>query len=129
LYRTTEQIKAELPARFAAPTTASARAATAASVVTATATGSTPWFARLCFIHFHGATIEFRAVERLYCTIRFRIHRHLNECETPRLPRLSVLNDLHAIDLTVCGECRTQILFRSLERDVPDVNVLQTLLS
>jgi len=46
--------------------------------------------------------------------------RHLDECESPRLPGLRVSRDRGAQDSTVAGEHQPQFIRMNIERQVPD---------
>jgi hypothetical protein len=128
----------QLPARFApgrsAAPTATARTAsattTAAKTITATtaaeATGAR--FTRTRFVHRQSPATQFSAVEGRHCFIRIAIHRHLDKRKTPGLPCIPVLHNLNSIHLTIGGKGRIQILLCRLERNVPDIYILQGVL-
>jgi hypothetical protein len=126
---------AGLPAGLAtrrSSATATAWATTAAreAVSTATATESGgARFPRARLVDRECPATKLRAVQSGHCLIGIGIHRHFHKGETPGLPRLSILHDLNAIHLSICGESRIQVLFGHLERYVPDINVLQRLYS
>ena len=71
---------------------------------------------------------QIRAVERFHRGVRGRIVHHFHESETARLPGIPVLHDLHPLYLSVCGKRRVEVLFGGLERNVPDVYILQSVL-
>jgi hypothetical protein len=126
---------AKLPARFApgrsstTPATA-ARPAAATSAVTAAkpvpAAKSTcarfPWAS---FVHCQSPSAQFSAIQSRHGFVRIRIYRHFHKSETASLARISIFHNLHSVYLAVCGKSRIQILLGGLERDVPDINVLQ----
>jgi hypothetical protein len=125
-----------LPARFApgsAATTPATRssAASAAKAIAAAPAKSTPAAARFAgtsLINGKSASTQLRAVERFHGFIRVRVYRHLDKSETARLAGFPVLYNLHPIHLSICGKRRIEILLSRLERDVPDINILQGLL-
>ncbi len=130
----------KLPARFAtwrsAATTATTAGSSAATAVTtapkpiATAatesTGSR--FARARFVYREGSATQFGAVQGCHRFIRIRIHRHFHKRETASLACIPVFHNLHAVHLAVSGKSRIQILLGRLERNVPDINILQGVL-
>jgi len=124
-----------LPAWFATGRSAAATATTARTPTTtaaaeavATATPARARFPWTGFVNRQGAPSQLGAVERRHRFIRIGIHRHFDKRESASLPCIPVLHDLYSIHLSVCGECRIQILLGRLERDVPDINVLQGVL-
>jgi hypothetical protein len=132
----------KLPARFAArgsatTTAATARTSAATAVTSATAkpiattaaTESTGTrFARACFVHRERSATQFGPVQGRHCFICIPIHRHFHKRETARLACIPVFHNLHPVHLAVCGKSRIQILLGRLERNVPDINVLQGVL-
>jgi hypothetical protein len=127
-----------LPARFAtaiAATTTTARtvpaAATAAEAVPATTTITTAagtWLAGFGLIHSESTAANVSAVQRFDGFIRLcRIH-HLYERETTRLACIAVLHNLNPVNLSVGRKRGVEILLGRLERNVPDINILQGVL-
>jgi hypothetical protein len=130
-----------LPARFATAiaattrsataTRTSATAATAEAIATAAAkSAATATLARLTrtsFIHCQSAATHIRAVQSCHGFIRLGIVQHFNKCETTGLTRVAILHDLYPIHLSVCGKRGIKILLGSLERNVPDIYILQIL--
>jgi hypothetical protein len=118
------------PATTAATAARTSAAATAAEAVTAaTATESAgARLARPRFIYRQSTPAQLSAVQRRHGFIRIRIHGHLDERETARLTRVPVFYNLHSIHLAVCRKCGIEILLCRLERNVPDINVLQGVL-
>jgi hypothetical protein len=131
-----------LPARFAtrgsaatttaagASATAAAVAATAKPVATATTTAESAGarFARTGFVHRQSPAAQFGAIQGSHSLIGIPIHRHFHERKTASLPCISVFHNLHPVYLAICGKSRIQILLSRLERDVPDIDVLQDVL-
>jgi hypothetical protein len=131
-----------LPAGFApgrsATTATAARTTTAATAVPATtaartiaaesATATRAGFPGPCFVYRQRSATEFRAVQSRHRLIRIAVYRHLDKSETARLPCISIFHNLNAIHLAVCGECRIEILLGRLERNVPDIDILQNVL-
>jgi hypothetical protein len=133
----------KLPARFAtrrpATTTAATTRPAAATAVTATATKTvaTPAattestgtrFARAGFVYRERSAAQFGAVQGRHRFIRVPIHRHFHKRETASLACIPVLHNLYTIHLAICGKSRIQILLGRLERNVPDINILQGVL-
>jgi hypothetical protein len=106
-------------------------AATTEPVTTATTAAGKPagaGFARTRFVHRQSPAAQFGAVQRSHRLIRIAIYWHFDKREPSRLSRVSVFYDLYSIHLAVCGKGRIQILLSSLERNVPDIDVLQGVL-
>jgi hypothetical protein len=103
-------------------------AATAKPVPATTATAARARLARTRFVHRQSPPAQFGAVQCRHRFVRIGIHRHFDKRKTARLTCISVLHNLYSIHLAVCGKCRIQILLGSLERNVPDINVLQGVL-
>jgi hypothetical protein len=133
-------MKAELPAGFAPgrpAATAAARTSTATAAVSTAAAEPVPAttaestgarFTRTRFVHRQSPAAQFGAVQRCHCLVRIGIHRHFDKSETARLPSVPILHDLHSIHLPICGKGRIQILLGRLERNVPDIDILQGVL-
>jgi hypothetical protein len=104
--------------------------ATAAKPVpTAAASESTgAWFSGPGLVHRQSPAAQLRTVQGRHGLIRISIHGHFDECETTSLTCVPVLHNLHSIHLTVCRKGGIQILLGRLERNVPDINVLQGVL-
>jgi hypothetical protein len=102
---------------------------TAKPIATTAATESTgARFARAGFVYRERSATQFGAVQGRHCFICVPIHRHFHKRETASLACIPVLHNLHPVHLAVCGKCRIQILLGRLERNVPDINVLQGVL-
>jgi hypothetical protein len=103
---------------------------TAEAVAAATTTAETAGtrFTRASFIHRKSSAAQLSAVQSGHRFIRIAIYGHFDECETPCLAGIPVLHNLNSIDLSVCGKGRIQILLCRLERNVPDIYVLQGVL-
>jgi hypothetical protein len=85
-------------------------------------------FARACFVDRERSATQFGTVQRRHRFICVRIHRHFHKRETASLARIPVFHNLHPVHLAVCGKSGIQILLGRLERNVPDINVLQGVL-
>ncbi len=128
----------ELPAGFATrrsataattgASTATAVTATAKPIATATTESTGTRFTRAGFVYRERSATQFGAIQRRHRFIRIRIDRHFHKRKTASLARIPVLYDLHSVHLAVSGKGRIQILLGRLERDVPDINVLQGVL-
>jgi hypothetical protein len=130
-----------LPARFAprgssatATTTAGTTATTAvtattAKAIAAAATESTAAtcarFARAGLVNGKRPATQFGAVKCCHCFVCVGIRRHFYKRKTTRLSCFSVFHNLNPVHLAICGKRRVEILLCSLERDVPDINILQ----
>jgi hypothetical protein len=103
--------------------------ATAAKPVSAaTAESASARFARACFVHRQSPATQLRAVQGSHGLIGIRIYRHFHERKTASLTRIPVFHNLHSIHLAVCGKSRIEILLGCLERNVPDIDILQGVL-
>jgi hypothetical protein len=132
----------KLPARFAprgsATTTAATARASAATAVTAAtakpiattaateATGAR--FTRAGFVYRESSATQFGTIQGRHRFICVRIHRHFHKRESASLACIPVFHNLHPVHLAVSGKSRIQILLGRLERDVPDINILQGVL-
>lgn len=119
--------------RTTAATTATAgitaaSATTAAVAAKAATTAACARFTRTRFIHRQSPAAQLSAIQGRHRLIRIAVIRHFDKRKTARLSRFSVLHDLDALHLTVCGKCRIKILLGRLERNVPDINILQDVL-
>jgi len=139
------QTSQNLPARFApgrpataATATTGTTAATAAAIPAAATSARTiaakstaAARARLTwpsFVYCKCPSTQFRTIQGCHCFIRITVHGHFYKGETTRLPGIPVLHNLNAIHLAVCGKGRIEVLLGSLERNVPDINILQDVL-
>jgi hypothetical protein len=100
----------------------------AAEAIPAATTATSAGFAGTGFVYRQSAPAQFGAVQRRHRFIRIGIDRHFDKRETASLTCIPVLYDLYSIHLSVCGKGRIQILLGRLERNVPDINVLQGVL-
>ena len=119
--------------RTTATTTATAgvtaaSATTTAAVAAKATTAACARFTRTCFIHRQSPAAQLSAIQGRHRLIRIAVIRHFDKRKTARLSCFSVLHDLDALHLTVCGKCRIKILLGRLERNVPDINILQDVL-
>jgi hypothetical protein len=105
-------------------TAAAAEPVTAATTAEPTSTR----FARASLVYRQSPSTKLGTVQGRHSFIRIGVYRHFDEGETTSLPCISVLHNLNPVDLAVCGKCRIQILLCGLERDVPDINILQGVL-
>jgi hypothetical protein len=106
--------------------TAATAEAVAAPTAAAESTGA--GFARPGFIYRQSPAAQFGAVQSSHGLVRISIYRHFHKRETASLTRIPILHNLYSIYLPVCGKSRIQILLGGLERDVPDIDVLQGVL-
>jgi hypothetical protein len=112
----------------ATPAVTAATAKPVAAAATTAAKTTSAWFARARFIHRQSSPTQFGAIQCRHRLIRIRIYGHLDKRKTASLTCIPILHNLHSIHLAVCGKCRIQILLRRLERNVPDINILQGVL-
>ena len=120
----------QLPAiaTAAATTTAASTTSSAAATVSAIATASAARTAlgfRTRLINIERATTQLRSIQCRDSFLSVFVARHLNESEATRTPRLAIRKNAHAIDLSVGLEQLTQFIFRRIERQIPNKNVLQ----
>jgi hypothetical protein len=106
-------------------TTATAEPVTPASPATKAPRARFP---RTRFIHRQSPSPQLGAIQSRHGFVRIRIDRHFDKRETARLTRVSVLYNLYSIHLAISGKCRIQILLSCLERNVPDIDILQGVL-
>jgi hypothetical protein len=106
--------------------TAATAEAIAATTTAAESTGAR--FARPRFIDRQSPAAQFGSVQSCHGLVRIRIYRHFHKRETASLTRIPILHNLYSIHLPVCGKSRIQILLGRLERDIPDIDVLQGVL-
>jgi hypothetical protein len=105
-------------------------AATAKPIAATTATTETAGtgFPRASFVYCQRPSTQLCTVQSGHCFIRIGVNGHFDKRETPSLPSVPVFHDLYSIYLTICGKSRIQILLCRLERNVPDINILQGVL-
>jgi hypothetical protein len=103
-------------------------AATAEPVTASTAEPTSTRFARASLVYRQSPSTKLGTVQSRHGFVRIGVYRHFDERETASLPCISVLYDLNPVDLAIRGKCRIQILLCGLERDVPDINILQGVL-
>jgi hypothetical protein len=111
-------------ATTAAATTTTATA-TAATTAASAAEAATTAAGRLgsSFVHVDGATIHFSAVQLRNGRLGIALFGHFDEGEATRLPGVTIRNDIHALDVSVLGECGMQVLLRGLIAQIPDKNI------
>jgi hypothetical protein len=85
-------------------------------------------FARAGFVYRESPAAQFGAIQGRHGLIGVRVHRHLDKCEAASLTCIPILYNLYPIHLAICGKSRIQILLSRLERDVPDIDILQGVL-
>ena len=111
---------AKLPAiPAAAPTTAS----TALSAITSAATASLHLGTRL--IHVQCAPSHLIAIERGDCFFAFFRVGHFHETKTARAAGIAIGHDTHSVHLPVGLEKLAQLIFRGVEIEITDKDVLQ----
>ena len=101
----------------------SAAAAAAISASSASASAALDLWTR--FIHIQGASANLRAVQRRDGLLSVFRTRHLHEAETTRAPGIPVGHDADPVHLPMDLEQLAQFVFRSIEVEVPNENVLQ----
>jgi hypothetical protein len=108
----------------AAATTATVSAA-AATISTTAATPTTGALdLRTRFIHVQGAPANLTAVQRRNGFLSVFRTRHLNEAETARTSGIPVRHDADPVHLPVYLEKLAQLVFRSVEVEVPNKDIL-----
>jgi hypothetical protein len=106
-------------------TTATMSAAAAAAISASSASASAALDLWTRFIHIQGASANLRAVQRRDGLLSVFRTRHLHEAETTRAPGITVGHDADPVHLPMDLEELTQFVFRSIEVEVPNENVLQ----
>jgi len=101
-------------------------AATTAAAAAAISTTSTAAFdLRTRFIHVQGAPANLRAIKCRDGLLTIFCARHLHEAEAARAPGVPVGHDADPVHLPVYLEQLAQFVFRSIEVEVPNKDVLQ----
>jgi hypothetical protein len=77
------------------------------------------------FIHIQGASANLRAVQRRDGLLSVFRTRHLHEAEATRAPGIPVGHDADPVHLPMDLEQLAKFVFRSIEVEVPNENVLQ----
>ena len=75
-------------------------------------------FARLCFVHFKGASIEVGAVGTFDRGFHVLLGVHSHEGKATRAAGLTILGDVSVSDGTILGEEGFEILLSRVERHV-----------
>jgi hypothetical protein len=132
-----------LPARLAPPVPTTARAAgpvaaTAATVTSATSPVAAPSgtvtaaartrLTRPGFVHGESSAADIGPVERFDCFVRFGRVYHFHKRKSTGLSRIPILHNLNPVNLPVGRKRGIEILLSRLERDVPDIYILQVVL-
>ena len=100
-------------------------AATTEPVATTATEPTGARFPRTSFIDRQGPSTQLSAVQCCHRLVRVGINRHFDKRETTGLPCIPVFHYLYSVNLAICGKGRIQILLCRLERNVPDINILQ----
>jgi len=108
-----------------APVSAPVSAAAAATISTAASSASAALDLLTRFIHIQGASANLRAVQRRDGLLSVFRTRHLHEAEAPRAPGIPVGHDADPVHLPMDLEQLAKFVFRSIEVEVPNENVLQ----
>ena|SRR6266404_2683669 len=119
--RDPSQGRAGLPA-------AAATAATAALAPTTSAATTAPGTAlrlRTCFVYIQSASPYLRAVQRCDCLFTILSARHLDKPKAPGTSSITVGHDRDTIDLSIRFEQLAQFVFRRVEIQVSNKDVLQ----
>src|SRR5215471_9960965 len=106
-----------LPAIAAAAIASAAMAATTAeSAGAAVGLGAS-------FVDVEGAAIEVLAVEGVDGVVGFRVVRHFDECESARLTRIAIPDDVDIVHAAVRLERRTKSVFGGPEAEITDKDI------
>jgi hypothetical protein len=106
----------------AAPTPVSAAAPT--TIATAASASTAALNLRTRFIDVQGPPADLSAVQRRYGLFSVFRARHLHEAESARAPGVPVGHNADPVHLPVYLEKLSQFIFRSVEVEVPNENVL-----
>jgi hypothetical protein len=74
------------------------------------------------FVHLQGASGDFSPIQSGYCLGRLSIIGNFHKRKPSGLPRLTVMRDVNARDLSERLKQRAQVAFRSLKTHVADEN-------
>jgi hypothetical protein len=99
--------------------------AAAAATISAAASAASALDLWTRFIHIQGASANLRAVQRRDGLLSVFRTRHLHEAEATRAPGIPVGHDADPVHLPMDLEQLAQFVFRSIEVEVPNENVLQ----
>jgi len=105
--------------------TASAAPATAETTSTAAAETAAPALGfRASFVNVDGASAELTAIERSDGLLAVFVAVHFDEAESTGASSIAIGHDAHAVDLTVTFKNLPQLVFTSVEAEVPHKDVL-----
>jgi len=100
---------------------------TPATAKSSAPTVTTPAFRfRASFVNIHSPTVDFETIEAVdsrFCLSRVR---HLNEGESPRLPRVPVRHDIHAVNTSVLRKRSLQLVLGGPIIEIPYKNIHET---
>src|SRR5262249_55095343 len=110
----------------AAATASTVAPAAAATTVAAAAAATRAFFPRTSFVHGERPAAQLGSVHG--CDSLVRPVSHFDECEPARAAGFAIHHHLRARHLAVLAKDFTQLVFRCLERQVPDVQFLAHIL-
>lgn len=114
----------DLPvATAAAIVIAATTIATAATATIAIAAGRRTLFARACFVYSQLTTLDILAVQSLDGSVGRGIF-HLDECETAKTARVTIINHGQRFNSAKLGEHLADLVLSSLERQITYINLL-----
>src|SRR4051794_10204131 len=103
---------------------AAAVAPVASPATAATVAATRAGFTRLGLINREAATVVVLVVEALDGRLGLGLAAHLHEAEALAAARVTVLDDLRALDVPECGEQLLQVGTADLIGQVPDIQFL-----
>lgn len=107
-----------LPARTAAAA-ATTRVITPPGIAATVASGRL----RPCFVHVHGAPVEFRTVELRNSVLRVLGFCHFDKAEAARLTCITICHDTDALYASISRKCGMKIVLAGLVTEISDKNV------
>jgi hypothetical protein len=111
-----------LPASAAAAAAATA-IATAASTTTTAAAGCAAFCLGARFVHIESAAshlVSIQGRDRLFAVFGIR---HFDEAKTARTAGVAVRHDRHSIDLSILFEQLAELIFPSVETEIPNEDI------
>jgi hypothetical protein len=116
---------------IAIPAAATAAAVSAAATTISPAAPPTPGTLdlRTRFIHVQGAPANLGAVQRRNSFLSVFRSCHFDEAKAARASGIPVGHDADSVHLSMCLEQLAQFIFRSVEVEVPNKNVLHAIAS
>jgi hypothetical protein len=81
---------------------------------------------RASFVNIHSPTVDFETIEAVDSRLCLSRVRHLNEGESPRLPRVPISNDIYAVNTSVLRKRSLQLVLGGPIIEIPYKNIHET---